>query len=68
MSFTILEFKDGLQLVPTCWLVDTQGKCLFPKFLSQQRITKSVEEQEKPQSNWRVYNVKRIFGTAGNFF
>lgn len=62
--FSIIEFEDGLQLVPSNWLKGT-SKCFWPMHGNTKRLHKSIIECEEPDDeNWEIVKVVRIFGTA----
>jgi len=61
--FSIIEFEDGLQLVPTNWLKGT-SECFWPTHGNLKRLHKNISECEEPDVNWDILKVVRIFGTA----
>lgn len=61
--YSIVEFEDGLQMIPTSWLKD-KNIAYWPKFTSHARFTKAVQKRIPPEDNWPIYNVKRILATA----
>ncbi|KYN09078.1 hypothetical protein ALC57_18816 [Trachymyrmex cornetzi] len=62
--FSIVEFEDGLQLVPTKWLKGS-SECFWPKHGNIKRLHKNISECEDPDDvNWDIAKVVRIFGTA----
>jgi len=67
-KFCIVEFKDGLHLVPTLWISDDQLTCIWPDHLrSQFQINKAISRQLLPENveDWETLNVVRTFGEAG---
>lgn len=62
--FTIAEFEDGLQLVPSNWLQGT-SECLWPTHGNIKRLHKYIVECMEPcYETWEIVKVVRIFGTA----
>lgn len=59
-QWCIVNFDDGVQLVPKNWLKGSQ--CFWPTFKSTIRYEKAVRNCEKPQDVWPLYDV-RILGT-----
>lgn len=69
-TFTVVEFSDGLQIVPTIWLSTTKESCFWPsRFKTQLRINRAILTSEMPKKkeecDWEQLPVKRIFGSAG---
>lgn len=62
-AYTILQFHDGLAIVPSHWLNDDETKCAYPTFQDPAKIKKIVASQlfPKDNSNWKMYDVLRIF-------
>lgn len=65
--FSIAEFDDGLQLVPTTWLTNKNTLCKWPLHLKQSKLNKAIEAREKPKENWIECKIVKIFGTARNY-
>lgn len=64
----VVEFSDGLQIVPEVWLNTTKKTCIWPThFKTQLRINKAIITKEMPkgQCDWEELPVKRIFASAG---
>lgn len=67
--YMIVEFSDGLQIVPAKWLNNIKETCIWPShFKTQLRINKAVITGEMPKErcDWQELEVKRIFGSASN--
>lgn len=62
--YSIVEFTDGVQLVPSQWLT-ANNKCYYPPYLAQSRIDKAIQNREMPEKSWPTHAVLRIFGIAG---
>lgn len=68
-KFIIVEFSDGLQIIPARWLNTTKGTCIWPSHLkTQRRINTAIitGEMLKEQCDWEELPLKRIFGSAGD--
>ncbi|TGZ49103.1 Uncharacterized protein DBV15_12488, partial [Temnothorax longispinosus] len=64
MSRSIVEFEDGLQLVPSNWLRGT-SECFWPTHENIKRLHKNIAEcKELDDENWEIVKVVRIFGRA----
>lgn len=69
-KFMVVEFSDGLQIVPEVWLNITKKTCIWPShFKTQLRINKAIITKEMPKEQyegmWEELPIKRIFGSAG---
>lgn len=62
--YSIVEFEDGLQMIPTSWLIRDKNAAFWPQFTSHARFIKAVQKKILPEDNWPVYNIKKILGTA----
>lgn len=70
-KFCIVQFEDGLHLVPMLWVSDDQLTCIWPDhFKSQFQINKAITRQLLPENvdDWKTLDVVRIFGEAGMLF
>lgn len=63
--YSIVEFDDGLQMIPTSWLIKDKNTAYWPQFTSHVRFAKAVQKNILPDDNWSTYNVKRILTTSG---
>ena len=64
--FYLVEFEDGVQVVPNLWMKE-KNKCLYPPLKNDREITKAIKKREFPKDNWLLYPVKRVFGTYGKY-
>ncbi|XP_063220044.1 uncharacterized protein LOC134529655 [Bacillus rossius redtenbacheri] len=67
MTFSIIEFEDGLQVVPTKWLCDDGTRCKWPSYVNPNKVIKSVTSLEEPKEDWHVHQVIRNFGAADSY-
>lgn len=69
-TYAILEFSDGVQMVPKKWFNEKQKKCFWPMHcISQQKLNKLISEEATPnKEDWALYDVKRFFGTSGKLY
>lgn len=63
-DYSIVEFEDGLQMIPTSWLTKNKNAAYWPQFTSHVRFVKAVQKNILPEDNWSIHNVKRILATA----
>ncbi|KAM0734542.1 hypothetical protein ACS0PU_012013 [Formica fusca] len=69
-AYTIIEFEDGLAIVPSHWLSDDETKCAYPTFRDPAKIKKAVASQFFPEENnpnWKIYDVVRIFYRTNSY-
>lgn len=67
-GYVIVEFHDGLQLIPSIWYNADKQSCIWPSHCKTKlRINTAIIRQEIPknESDWEELPVKRIFGVAG---
>ncbi|VEN37775.1 unnamed protein product, partial [Callosobruchus maculatus] len=62
-QWCVVEFVDGVQLVPYIWIIDEQR----PVFKSNLRYEKAVKNYEPPLDTWSLFPIKRILGIFENY-
>ncbi|XP_046417425.1 uncharacterized protein LOC124178232 [Neodiprion fabricii] len=71
VNYSVVEFEDGLHLVPTLWLNKDKTSCCWPShFRNQYDVNKAVIRSIIPNDggkDWEYFNVKRIFSTADSY-
>lgn len=65
--WSIVEFEDGLEMIPSSWLSDNKSTACWPQFTSQQRFKKAVQNCFSPEDDWALCKVIRILGTASKY-
>lgn len=61
-GFIVVEFSDGIQVIPKTWLLNKE-LCKYPAHLkTDTKILKAVEKEEVPSSSWPSFKIDRIFG------
>lgn len=61
-GFIVVEFSDGIQVIPKIWL-QSKELCKYPShFKTDLQIRKAVEKEEIPSSSWPSFKIDRIFG------
>ncbi|XP_025265100.1 uncharacterized protein LOC112638174 [Camponotus floridanus] len=74
-NFYVVEFNDGLALVPNNWLRISDQKqqiCFYPNYDVKKRLNKTIQSKEIPdlknvKAGWMMYDVLRIFASADTF-
>lgn len=62
--YSIVEFEDGLQMIPTSWLIKDKNAAHWPQMTSHTRFIKAVQNRISPEDYWPIYNIKRTLATA----
>jgi len=63
MEYSVVEFTDGVNLVPTIWLTANRKKCHWPLIENKMIYSKMVSSQVVPRSNdpsWGLFPVKKV--------
>lgn len=60
--YVIVEFEDGLQVIPTNWLHESKMKAVWPNFTNNNRYNKAVKHMETPEKTWMKHPIKKIYG------
>lgn len=63
--FHLIEFEDGIQVIPDNWIQKDTNKCWYPTYKTDQNIIKAIKKRQTPQDNWLMYPIKRVFGIYG---
>lgn len=63
-DYVIVEFHDGMQIVPKLWINEDVTKVRWPLFSSQVRFNKAVMKMEKWQESWSELPLKEIIGSS----
>lgn len=66
-EFAVVEFADGVQLVPKFWLQD-DDTCYWPKVKNQSIYYKLVKNKEPFNSQWERCNVISVLTETGEFY
>lgn len=62
--YYIIEFHDGMQLIPHTWLHVSKNKAYWPNFTNIMKYDKAVQYMEPVGKDWMLYDVVRILGSA----
>lgn len=64
-QYTIVEFDDGLQMIPSSWITENKKQVYWPPFTSNKRFSQAVQKCISKMDSWPLYEIKRILATAG---
>lgn len=62
-KYAIVQFEDGLQVIPTKWLNGDLTAAFWPNFTNNKRYDKAVKLMEDPECTWMQHPVEKIYGT-----
>ncbi|XP_029675888.1 uncharacterized protein LOC115243221 isoform X2 [Formica exsecta] len=65
--YAIIEFEDGLQIIPNKWLSADLKRAVWPNFTNNARYDRAVKLMEEPQSTWLEHPISKIYGTYLNY-
>jgi len=63
MEYSVVEFTDGINLVPSIWLTTDRRKCHWSLIENKMIYSKLVSSQVMPRSNdpsWGIYSIKKV--------
>ncbi|KAK0075860.1 hypothetical protein PV326_011233 [Microctonus aethiopoides] len=66
-KYSVAEFYDDLQVIPSCWIQKDNVNCLWPTHLtSKSSIDRAVIRQYMPQegAEWPTLKIVKIFGES----
>ncbi|XP_066590757.1 uncharacterized protein [Prorops nasuta] len=71
MIFYIVEFENGLGIVPETWFLEDKTMAFYP-LCSLKLLHYAIQNNLKPEikdkkMNWKLLDIKQIFGTSDNF-
>ncbi|XP_071576704.1 uncharacterized protein [Temnothorax nylanderi] len=61
--YVVVEFEDGLSVVPKNWLTKDLTEAFWPIYTSTARHDKAVKRMEEPESTWTKCSIRKIYGT-----
>ena len=62
--YYIIEFGDGIQLIPCTWFNTAKTKAYWSNFTDISKYDKAVKNMYPVGKNWILYDVTRILGSA----
>lgn len=64
-KYAIIEFVDGVEMIPYCWITEDKNYAYWPTFTTNEKFRKAVQRCISHTDGWPLYEIKRILGTAG---
>jgi len=63
----VIEFNDGLQLIPHNWILLKKSRSYFPDLnnISLKKYDKMVLNTEPYNPTWKTYSIKKIWASSG---
>lgn len=69
MNFNIVEFHDGLHVIPFSWLTDDNKTAYWPPYEDPIKMCRAVVNMETPvKDKWELLKVLAILGSAGIYY
>ncbi|KYM94121.1 hypothetical protein ALC62_15263 [Cyphomyrmex costatus] len=65
--YYIVEFSDGIQLIPHNWFNSSKNKAYWPNFINITKYNKAIKNMQPVGEDWNLYDVIKIFGSAQSF-
>ncbi|XP_050059401.1 uncharacterized protein LOC126550899 isoform X2 [Aphis gossypii] len=68
-NYVIVEFHDGLQLIPRNWIAVDKSIAYFPDItkINSKQFDKLVLNTEQPHSSWETFEIKKIWASSDDF-
>ncbi|GAB1867715.1 hypothetical protein CAJAP_08794 [Camponotus japonicus] len=66
-QYAIVEFNDGLQMIPSSWITENKKQAYWPTFTSNERFSKAVQKCISKMDSWPLYEIKKILATANTY-
>nr|CAI5841123.1 unnamed protein product [Callosobruchus analis] len=66
-AFSVVEFEDGVCLVPSKWLFRNSTMCFYPPYVNQLKVNKAISTKQSPDEKWQEYKVVRSFCSTDNY-
>lgn len=67
-EYLIVEFSDGVQLVPTLWLTPKKKNVYWPRATTMNGYYKFVERKQVPEPNRTKEAIVILLGGAGKYY
>ncbi|KMQ84104.1 hypothetical protein RF55_18401, partial [Lasius niger] len=64
--WSIVEFEDGMEMIPTSWIIEDKSAARWPNFTSHLKFMKAVKNRILYENEWSLYKIKKILGTSKN--
>lgn len=55
--FHLVEFEDGIQVIPDNWIQTDKDKCWYPNYKTDKDINKAIKKQHTPKGDWLSYSI-----------
>ncbi|XP_029167820.1 uncharacterized protein LOC114938178 [Nylanderia fulva] len=65
--YAVVEFEDGLQIVPNNWLNSNLNKAVWSNFTNNKRYYKAVKFMENPEPTWIEHPIRKIYAKDTNY-
>lgn len=66
-KYAIVEFDDGFEMIPCCWITEDRNHASWPTFPTNEKFRKAVQKCVSQTDGWPLYEIKKILGTADTY-
>lgn len=63
-QYAIVEFADGMQMIPFSWITEDKKHAYWPTTKSDEKFRKAVQKRISKMDDWSLHEIKRILATA----
>ncbi|XP_011699568.1 PREDICTED: uncharacterized protein LOC105456902 [Wasmannia auropunctata] len=66
-TFHVIEFEDGIQVVPDNWIQRDINECWYPNYKTDEDVNKAIKRRQIPQDDWLSWPIKRLFSISDSY-
>lgn len=66
-QYAVIEFSDGIQLVPLSWVMEDKKHCRWPNYTKINQFNQSVRYREPASESWSLHPIKRIMAKTSEY-
>lgn len=66
-KYCVVEFDDGLQLIPTLW-INSNNEAFWPNFKTTNKYNAAVKSIMPPSADWQKCQILKILYSTGETF
>lgn len=65
--WSIVEFEDGMEMIPTSWIMEDKSAAYWPKF-SSHKFMKAVKNRIPYENEWSLFKIKKILASSSKLY
>lgn len=62
--WSIVEFEDGMEMIPTSWIIEDKSAARWPNITSHLKFMKAVKNRISSENEWSLFKIKKILATS----